>query len=206
MTWRRTCGSTAASCRASGRASARPSTSTRSWRASRSPARSTWRSSRCCRSSCSRASRCSRSRSSAIGSTRSLPRFITEGLNVHVLFRRHVAADHRRRRHGHRPAGRVAAHHAALRRLHEEDAGSRAARVAGACAVRLVMLGPPGAGKGTQAERFARERGIPRISTGRHPARRRAGRHAARTGGQGGDGRRAARRRRRHDRHRAANG
>jgi adenylate kinase len=32
--------------------------------------------------------------------------------------------------------------------------------------VRLVMLGPPGAGKGTQAERFARERRVPRISTG----------------------------------------
>lgn len=32
--------------------------------------------------------------------------------------------------------------------------------------VRLVMLGPPGAGKGTQAERFARARGIPRVSTG----------------------------------------
>jgi adenylate kinase len=33
-------------------------------------------------------------------------------------------------------------------------------------AVRLVMLGPPGAGKGTQAERVARERGVPRVSTG----------------------------------------
>ncbi len=32
--------------------------------------------------------------------------------------------------------------------------------------VRLVMLGPPGAGKGTQAERYARNRGIPRVSTG----------------------------------------
>ena len=32
--------------------------------------------------------------------------------------------------------------------------------------VRLVMLGAPGAGKGTQAERFARSRGVPRVSTG----------------------------------------
>ena len=32
--------------------------------------------------------------------------------------------------------------------------------------VRLVMLGAPGAGKGTQAERFGREKGVPRISTG----------------------------------------
>lgn len=32
--------------------------------------------------------------------------------------------------------------------------------------VRLVMLGPPGAGKGTQAERFAKTRRVPRISTG----------------------------------------
>jgi adenylate kinase len=33
-------------------------------------------------------------------------------------------------------------------------------------ALNLLMLGPPGAGKGTQAERFAKARGIPKISTG----------------------------------------
>ena len=32
--------------------------------------------------------------------------------------------------------------------------------------IRLVMLGAPGAGKGTQAERLGRVRGVPRISTG----------------------------------------
>ena len=33
-------------------------------------------------------------------------------------------------------------------------------------ALNVVMLGPPGAGKGTQSERFARARGIPKIATG----------------------------------------
>ncbi|MBF8300823.1 MAG: adenylate kinase [Acidobacteria bacterium] len=32
--------------------------------------------------------------------------------------------------------------------------------------LNVIMLGAPGAGKGTQADRFARQRGLPRISTG----------------------------------------
>jgi adenylate kinase len=33
-------------------------------------------------------------------------------------------------------------------------------------ALNVIIMGPPGAGKGTQAGRFARERGLPKISTG----------------------------------------
>jgi adenylate kinase len=33
-------------------------------------------------------------------------------------------------------------------------------------ALNVIMFGPPGAGKGTQSEQFARTRGIPKISTG----------------------------------------
>jgi adenylate kinase len=42
------------------------------------------------------------------------------------------------------------------------------ARVKGGCpgAINVVMLGPPGAGKGTQAERLSRTRKLPKISTG----------------------------------------
>ena len=39
-------------------------------------------------------------------------------------------------------------------------------QTAGRPALNVVMLGPPGAGKGTQAERLAKARGVPKVSTG----------------------------------------
>ena len=129
MTWRRTCGSTAGSSRASGRASGRRSTSTRIL-----------------------------TRITLVGAVylaliAILPEFLItgfkvapipfigerldahpaavrdRGLDVHVLLRRHVAADRRRRGDGHGAADRVAADHAALRRVHEEDADPGTPRV-----------------------------------------------------------------------------
>jgi adenylate kinase len=47
-----------------------------------------------------------------------------------------------------------------------DGGGSRVNEQRPGAALNVVMLGPPGAGKGTQSERFARTHGLPKISTG----------------------------------------
>src|SRR5262249_51186138 len=72
-------------------------------------------------------------------------------------------ADRGRRRVGHHRRARDAHDHAQLRRLHEAGPHPRPSIED---AVRIVMIGPPGAGKGTQARSLSDRYDVPQISTG----------------------------------------
>ena len=99
--------------------------------------------------------------------------------------RRHLGADRRRRRARHDAPDGVADDDALLR---------------GLPAVNLLVLGPQGAGKGTQAKHIASEYGIPHVSTGDMFRAAQARRHRVRQAGRRDHGLRRARARRADDR------